>query len=90
MSAYVKEQLKIESGEPVVRSADVAKKRPRNSTPPEAKAWFLDFADAMARGRAWTTAQSLQQTKGMAPELTTSANGGLEMQALAAAGPTLC
>ena len=47
----------------------MVKKRPWNSTAPEAKAWFLDFADAIARGRGWTTAQSLQQAKGMAPEL---------------------
>ena len=64
------EQLKIESGEPVGGPADVVKKRPWNSTAPEAKAGFLDFADAMARGRRRKTAQSLQQAKGMAPELT--------------------
>ena len=62
----VEEQLKIESGEPVGGPADVVKKRPWNGTAPEAKAWFLDFADAMAQ-RCWIAPQcmldSLSETR---------------------------
>jgi len=38
LEAGVEEQLKIESAEPVGEPADVVKKRPWNSTAPEAKA----------------------------------------------------
>ena len=51
------------------RQEPAKKKRKKVHVPPEAREWFLEYAEYQAQKYSWPLARSLRQAKALAPEL---------------------